>query len=152
MAKEEMSGRTRKIHAPIPLNGVTLQQARQAILMGMYYNKGLKLSYEGETPNYVTARRDYRGGIVVDGLICVTDGCERSRAERPSGEQPCTPRTGARWQRRRPSAPSELSSWTSSSGCGRSEIDRPAKLSSHRTLERDYEDERERSRGRTREL
>jgi hypothetical protein len=42
-----------------------LQQARQAILMGMYYNKGLKLSYEGETPNTVTARWDYRGGIVV---------------------------------------------------------------------------------------
>jgi hypothetical protein len=65
MATEEMSRRTRKIHAPIPTNGATLQQARQAILMGMYYNKGLKLSYEGETPNYVTARWDYRGGIVV---------------------------------------------------------------------------------------
>jgi hypothetical protein len=65
LAKEEMSGRTRKIHAPIPLNGATLQQARQAILQGMYYNKGLKLTYEGETANTVTARWDYRGGIVV---------------------------------------------------------------------------------------
>lgn len=65
LAKEGMSGRTKKIHGPIPLNGATLQQARQAILLGMYYNKGLKLTYEGETPNTVTARWDYRGGIVV---------------------------------------------------------------------------------------
>ena len=65
LAKEEMSGRTRKIHGPIPLNGATLQQARRAILLGMYFNKGLKLSYEGETANTVTARWDYRGGIVV---------------------------------------------------------------------------------------
>ena len=33
--------------------------------MGMYYNKGLKLAYEGETANTVTARWDYRGGIVL---------------------------------------------------------------------------------------
>jgi hypothetical protein len=65
LAKEEMSRRTRKIHDPIPLNGATLQQARQAILLGMYYNKGVRLSYEGETANSVTARWDYRGGIVV---------------------------------------------------------------------------------------
>jgi hypothetical protein len=62
---KEMSGRTSKIHGPIPLNGATLQQARRAILMGMYYNKGLKLTYEGETANTVTARWDYRGGVVV---------------------------------------------------------------------------------------
>jgi hypothetical protein len=62
---KEMSGRTGKIHAPIPLNGATLQQARRAILLGMYYNKGLKLTYEGETANTVTARWDYRGGVVV---------------------------------------------------------------------------------------
>jgi len=65
LAKEEMSGHTRKIHGPIPLNGATLQQARRAILLGMYYNKGVKLTYEGETSNSVTARWDYRGGIVV---------------------------------------------------------------------------------------
>lgn len=65
LAKEEMSRKTSKIHAPIPLNGATLQQARQAILLGMYYNKGLKLTYEGETVNSVTARWDYRGGTVV---------------------------------------------------------------------------------------
>ena len=60
-----MSGRTKKIHGEIPLNGATLQQARLAILMGMYYNKGLKLAYEGETPNTVAARWDYRGGTVI---------------------------------------------------------------------------------------
>jgi hypothetical protein len=65
VGQEEMSGRTRKIHGPIPLNGATLQQARRAILLGMYYNKGIKLSYEGETANTVTARWDYRGDIVV---------------------------------------------------------------------------------------
>ena len=65
LAKEELSHRTSKIHGPIPLNGATLSQARQAILMGMYYNKGIKLTYEGETANSVTARWDYRGGIVV---------------------------------------------------------------------------------------
>ena len=65
LAKEEMSRRTSKIHGPIPLNGATLQQARQAILQGMYYNKGVRLTYEGETANTVTARWDYRGGIVV---------------------------------------------------------------------------------------
>src|SRR5262245_22586174 len=65
LAKEEMGRRTSKIHGPIPLNGATLQQARRAILLGMYYNKGLKLTYEGETPNSVTARWDYRGGVVV---------------------------------------------------------------------------------------
>jgi hypothetical protein len=65
LAKEGMSGHTRKIHGPIPMNGATLQQARRAILLGMYYNKGLKLTYEGETPNTVTARWDYRGGTVV---------------------------------------------------------------------------------------
>ena len=65
LAKEGMSGHTRKIHGPIPMNGATLQQARQAILLGMYYNKGLKLTYEGETANTVIARWDYRGGIVV---------------------------------------------------------------------------------------
>jgi hypothetical protein len=66
MAREEMSTRTGKIHGPIYLyGGATLQQARQAILLGMYYNKGVKLTYEGETPNSVTARWDYRGGIVV---------------------------------------------------------------------------------------
>jgi hypothetical protein len=62
---KEMSGRTKKIHGEIPLNGATLQQARLAILQGMYFNKGLKLIYEGETPNSVTARWDYRGGIVI---------------------------------------------------------------------------------------
>lgn len=60
-----MSRRTSKIHGPIFLHGATLQQARQAILLGMYYNKGLKLTYEGETANTVTARWDYRGGVVV---------------------------------------------------------------------------------------
>jgi hypothetical protein len=65
LARDGMSGRTGKIHAPIPLHGATLQQARQAILLGMYYNKGVKLTYEGETANSVTARWDYRGGIVV---------------------------------------------------------------------------------------
>jgi len=65
LAKDEMSRRTSKIHGPIPLNGATVQQARQAILQGMYYNKGIKLTYEGETANTVTARWDYRGGIVV---------------------------------------------------------------------------------------
>jgi hypothetical protein len=65
LAKDEMSRRTGKIHGPIPLNGATLEQARRAILLGMYYNKGVKLTYEGETANSVTARWDYRGGIVV---------------------------------------------------------------------------------------
>jgi hypothetical protein len=66
LAEEEMSGRTGKIHSPIYLyGGATLQQARRAILLGMYYNKGLKLTYEGETANSVTARWDYRGGTVV---------------------------------------------------------------------------------------
>lgn len=65
MAKDEMGARTRKIHAPIPLNGATRQQARQTILQGMYFNKGVKLSYEGESSNTVTARWDYRGGIVL---------------------------------------------------------------------------------------
>ena len=65
LAKEEMSRHTREIHGPIPLNGATLQQARRAILLGMYYNKGLKLTYEGETANIVTARWDYRGDTVV---------------------------------------------------------------------------------------
>jgi hypothetical protein len=65
LAEKEMSGRTSKIHGPILLHGATLQQARQAILLGMYYNKGLKLTYEGETANTVTARWDYRGGVVV---------------------------------------------------------------------------------------
>jgi hypothetical protein len=65
LAQEEMSRRTWKIHGPIPTNGATLQQARRAILLGMYYNKGLKLTYEGETANTVTARWDYRGAIVV---------------------------------------------------------------------------------------
>jgi hypothetical protein len=65
IADDEMGRRTRKIHGPIPLNGATLQQARQAILLGMYYNKGVKLTYEGETANSVFARWDYRGAIVV---------------------------------------------------------------------------------------
>jgi len=65
MADEEMGSRTGKIHRPIPLNGATLQEARRAILQGMFYNKGVKLTYEGETPNSVTARWDYRGDIVV---------------------------------------------------------------------------------------
>ena len=65
-AKEEMSRATSLIHGPIYLyGGATLQQARRAILLGMYYNKGLKLTYEGETANSVTARWDYRGGTVV---------------------------------------------------------------------------------------
>jgi hypothetical protein len=65
LAREEMSRLTYRIHGPISLNGATLQQARRAILLGMYYNKGLKLTYEGETANSVTARWDYRGGTVV---------------------------------------------------------------------------------------
>jgi len=65
MADEEMGRRTRKIHGPIPLNGATLQQARRAILQGMFYNKGVKLTYEAETANSVTARWDYRGDIAV---------------------------------------------------------------------------------------
>jgi hypothetical protein len=69
LTREGMSGRTGKIHAPIPLHGATLQQARRAILLGMYYNKGLKLSYEGETANSVTARWDYRGGTVVFDVV-----------------------------------------------------------------------------------
>jgi hypothetical protein len=64
-ADDEMSSRTGKIHGPIPLNGATLQQARRAILQGMLYNKGVKLTYEGETANSVTARWDYRGDIAV---------------------------------------------------------------------------------------
>lgn len=51
-----MSRRTSKIHGPIFLHGATLQQARQAILLGMYYNKGLKLTYEGETASVCGAR------------------------------------------------------------------------------------------------
>jgi hypothetical protein len=65
LAEKEMSRSTSKIHGPISLNGATLQQARRAILLGMYYNKGLKLTYEGETADTVTARWDYRGGVVV---------------------------------------------------------------------------------------
>lgn len=65
MAQEDMDHRTRKIHGVIPLNGETPAQARRAILMGMYYNKGIKLSLEDETANTVTARWDYRGGIVI---------------------------------------------------------------------------------------
>lgn len=65
LADKEMSHRTSKIHGPIPLNGATPQEARRAILLGMYYNKGLKLTYEGETPDSVTARWDYRGGVVI---------------------------------------------------------------------------------------
>jgi hypothetical protein len=64
-ANEEMSGRTRKIHGAIALNGATPEEARRAILLGMYYNKGVKLTYEDETANTVTARWDYRGGIVL---------------------------------------------------------------------------------------
>lgn len=65
LASDEMSGRTRKIHAPILLNGATRDQARRAILQGMYFNKGVKLSYEDETANTITARWDYRGGVVL---------------------------------------------------------------------------------------
>jgi len=65
MADEVMGRRTSKIHGPIPLNGATLQEARRAILQGMYYNKGVKLIYEDETANSVTARWDYRGDIAV---------------------------------------------------------------------------------------
>lgn len=65
MADEEMGRRTSKIHGPILLNGATLQEARRAILQGMYYNKGARLIYESETANSVTARWDYRGDIVV---------------------------------------------------------------------------------------
>jgi hypothetical protein len=65
MADEDMGRRTRKIHGPIPTNGATPEQVRRAILLGMYHNKGVKLTYEGETANSVLARWDYRGGIVV---------------------------------------------------------------------------------------
>ena len=66
LAEEEMSRQTGLIHGPIYLyGGATLKEARQAILLGMYYNKGVKLTYEGETPNSVMARWDYRGGTVV---------------------------------------------------------------------------------------
>jgi hypothetical protein len=64
-AADEMGRRTRKIHGPIPTNGASLEQARRAILLGMYHNKGVKLTYEGETANSVFARWDYRGGAVV---------------------------------------------------------------------------------------
>src|SRR5262245_1984215 len=64
-ADEDMGRRNAKIHGPIPLNGATLQEARRAILLGMYYNKGVKLTYEGETPNSVIARWDYRGDVAV---------------------------------------------------------------------------------------
>jgi hypothetical protein len=65
MADADMGRRNSKIHGPIPMNGATLQEARRAILLGMFYNKGVKLTYEGETPNSVTARWDYRGDIAV---------------------------------------------------------------------------------------
>jgi hypothetical protein len=64
-AADKMSRPARQIHNPILLNGATLQQARWAILTGMNYNKGVKLTYEGETPNSVLARWDYRGGVVL---------------------------------------------------------------------------------------
>lgn len=65
VSEEEMDRKTYKIHGPILLNGASLKHARRAILLGMYYNKGVKLTYEGETANSITARWDYRGQVVV---------------------------------------------------------------------------------------
>lgn len=42
-----------------------MKQARLAILQGMLFNKGVRLTYEGETANTISARWDYRGGTVL---------------------------------------------------------------------------------------
>ncbi len=68
-AEREMRKSVRSIHAPIPTQGASLQGTRLAILYGMHNNKAIKWVYEGETPNSVMARWDYRGNSVLARIV-----------------------------------------------------------------------------------
>jgi len=57
------------VHDPIPVDGLTHQQIRLAILKGMYETRGFSWQLERETENIITARFDYRQSAIIFDIV-----------------------------------------------------------------------------------
>lgn len=63
--EREMSRWTRNVHAPIAHYAEAKSELRLAILNGMIKTKGASWYLENEGDNFISARLDWRGGVIL---------------------------------------------------------------------------------------